>query len=152
MCLAEKKRKVNHDSHHKGFSGALFSSSSGHDVLKRGSRANRELNARVALPLPVAPSNVLSNLAALNGRPVDTSTEAITRSNAFTERPQPPPTNDHVDVLAPKRDARLALIEELEPGPYDHTPPHDDPEFQRLEPNSGITLSCVSLYFTLYWC
>jgi minichromosome maintenance protein 10 len=41
---------------------------------------------------------------------------------------------------APNRDERLAIIEDLEPGPVEHTPPSDDPEFQQLEPNSGIRL------------
>lgn len=39
------------------------------------------------------------------------------------------------------RDDRLALIEELVPGPVEHTPPFDDPHFEKLEPNSGIRLS-----------
>lgn len=150
MWLVEKKRKLDHDSSSSNSSKALFPSLSRHGASKHGSLVQHKPNTRTALPLiqPAAPSNVLSNLAALNGRPVDTSAEMVARSSAFTERPQTPPVDDHADILlAPKRDARLALIEDLEPGPYDHTPPHDDVEFQRLEPNSGIRLSCVFLQF-----
>lgn len=43
----------------------------------------------------------------------------------------------------PKRDSRLALVEELEMGPYEFTPMGDDPEFEKLEPHSGIRLVCV---------
>lgn len=40
-----------------------------------------------------------------------------------------------------KRDDRLALVEELERGPYEFTPPSDDPDFLQLEPYSDIQLS-----------
>lgn len=43
----------------------------------------------------------------------------------------------------PARDDRLMLMEELEPGPYEHKPPLDDPNFGRLEPHSGIRLAYV---------
>jgi minichromosome maintenance protein 10 len=42
------------------------------------------------------------------------------------------------------RDDRLMLMEELEPGPYEHNPPIDDPLFGRLEPHSGIRLTYVA--------
>ena len=29
----------------------------------------------------------------------------------------------------------------LEPGPVEYTPPSDDPQFEKFEPNSGIYLS-----------
>ena len=32
------------------------------------------------------------------------------------------------------------LMEELEPGPYEHKRPLDDPTFERLEPHSSIRL------------
>jgi hypothetical protein len=44
----------------------------------------------------------------------------------------------------PARDDRLVLMEELEPGPYEHKPPFDDPLFERFEPHSGIRLAYVS--------
>ena len=77
------------------------------------------------------------------------------RSTAFRETPKPPPKLEkpesprtHAtakppivdDVSAPKRDDRLALVEDLEVGPHDHKAPFDDPNFERLEPNSGIRL------------
>jgi len=94
-----------------------------------------------------APSQVISNLANLSHRMKDPSPmNHITRSSNFSERPAPQidadmdiPMNEAVD--APKRDDRLALIEDLEVGPTDHKPPFDDPHFQHLEPNSGIRLS-----------
>ena len=43
----------------------------------------------------------------------------------------------------PARDDRLTLIEELEPGPYEHKPLFDDPLFERFEPHSGIRLAYV---------
>ena len=36
------------------------------------------------------------------------------------------------------------LMEELEPGPYEHKPPVDDALFERLEPHSGIRLAYVA--------
>ena len=43
----------------------------------------------------------------------------------------------------PARDDRLTLIEELEPGPYEHKPLFDDPLFERFEPHSSIRLAYV---------
>lgn len=68
------------------------------------------------------------------------------RSSAFTEAP-PPNEDVFGGPSVPRRDERLALIEDLEPGPVDHTPPFDDPNFKQLEPNSGIRLRCVSYPF-----
>ncbi len=48
----------------------------------------------------------------------------------------------------PARDDNLTLIEELELGPYEHKSPFDDPLFERLEPHSGIRLSCVAFFFS----
>lgn len=64
------------------------------------------------------------------------------RSSAFAETP---PSNEGTfgGPSVPRRDERLALIEDLEPGPVEHTPPFDDPEFMQLEPNSGIRLMYV---------
>jgi hypothetical protein len=36
------------------------------------------------------------------------------------------------------------LMEEFEPGPYEHKPLLDDPAFGRFEPHSGIRLTYVS--------
>ena len=54
--------------------------------------------------------------------------------------------NDQTQDSAPRRDDRLALIEDSEFGPYDHKAPFDDPYFECLEPNSGIRLSYVTVY------
>jgi len=68
------------------------------------------------------------------------------RSSGFAERP--PPQSNHPEdqdtfggPSTSKRDQRLALVEGIEPGPVDHTPPFDDPHFKKFEPNSGIRLS-----------
>lgn len=42
-----------------------------------------------------------------------------------------------------KRNEDLSLVEDLDPGPYEHSAPFDDPHFEKLEPNSGIRLSYV---------
>lgn len=95
-------------------------------------------------PLKLAPSNVLSKLAGHSNRSQDTTDfEDIQRSSGFSEKPAPV-FNSEPDVTnAPKRDDRLVLIEDLEVGPVDHNAPFDDPNFQQLEPNSGIRLSYV---------
>ena len=87
------------------------------------------------------PSKLLSNLARMNSINVDpTTTEPPPRSTGFTEKPK------EVE-LDSKRDDRLALIDDLEPGPYEHNPPFDDPKFDKLEPNSGIYL--MSVYISI---
>lgn len=45
-----------------------------------------------------------------------------------------------------KRDEDLTIIEDMEPGPYEHKPPLDDANFERLEPHSGIRLLYVCLH------
>lgn len=47
---------------------------------------------------------------------------------------------------ATRREEDLTVIEDLEPGPYEHKAPFDDPHFQKLEPHSGIRLSYVLMY------
>jgi len=91
------------------------------------------------------PSQFLTKLTRVKSRasqgPVP---DAVVRTLAFSDkiRPKGPagtsgPSND----TGLKRDDRLALVEELERGPYKFTPPSDDPDFLRLEPHSGIRLS-----------
>ncbi|KAI0298475.1 hypothetical protein B0F90DRAFT_1669056 [Multifurca ochricompacta] len=85
---------------------------------------------------PAGPSNVLSKLSALSKRetsPVDP--DAPVRTSSFADKAS----------WAAARDDRLMLIEELEPGPYRHKPPLDDPSFERLEPHSGIRLASRNL-------
>ncbi|TCD60851.1 hypothetical protein EIP91_009400 [Steccherinum ochraceum] len=63
---------------------------------------------------------------------------------------RPPPAaaelgDDYKTLGVPQRDDRLALVEDLEIGPSEHTAPFDDPHFEHLEPNSGIRLSSRTL-------
>ncbi|KAK0232731.1 hypothetical protein IW262DRAFT_1451207 [Armillaria fumosa] len=87
------------------------------------------------LPSKPAPSAVLANLA--KSKPLSLEGEVEpSRSAAFTDKPAEVKT-----AAGTHRDDRLALIEDFEPGPYDRKPPFDDPNFEQLEPNSGIRLS-----------
>jgi minichromosome maintenance protein 10 len=48
---------------------------------------------------------------------------------------------DTTQGVRPQRDAQtLAIIENLEIGPYEHLAPSDDPNFNGLEPHSSIRL------------
>jgi minichromosome maintenance protein 10 len=92
----------------------------------------------------IAPSTFLNKLATINRTtdPAD-GVEPPSRSTGFTEKPRE--IQPYVEEkLAQKRDERLALIDSLEPGPYEHTAPYDDPDFARLEPHSGINLMYVA--------
>lgn len=70
--------------------------------------------------------------------------EPVARTDAFSVSPVAVPP-----AAASARDDRLAIVEELVPGPSEHKPPSDDPTFQKMEPNSGIRLRCVFLHFEL---
>ncbi|TFK72388.1 hypothetical protein BDN72DRAFT_957386 [Pluteus cervinus] len=89
------------------------------------------------------PSNLLSKLAQIRTASANPSEEAeasheVARTSSFSEKPPPA---QHISTGSVKRDDRLVLIEDIPMGPYEHTPPFDDPLFERLEPNSGIKLS-----------
>lgn len=154
-CLLER-RKLDHTGH----ANQLVSTSTGRPLgsPSRGDRQtlssylkpakSSQLKSSSALqPLKPAPSNVISKLASFGKQSKGSSpTKNITRSSGFSERPAEAtdqgmdiPTDEVVD--APKRDDRLALIEDIEVGPTNFKPPFDDPHFQQLEPNSGIRLS-----------
>jgi len=75
---------------------------------------------------------LISKLAKINSKPDDTDVEKVSRSTGFHEPPPPP--------IPAKRDENLVLVEEFEVGPIDHKPPFDDPNFENVEPNSGIRL------------
>ncbi|OSX62254.1 hypothetical protein POSPLADRAFT_1142839 [Postia placenta MAD-698-R-SB12] len=96
-------------------------------------------------PCKPAPSTVLQKLASahakLKTQPVDVT---ATRSSGFAEKPAPNVPVEGASIEALPRDDRLALVEDLVPGPYEHKPPFDDPRFEKLEPNSGIRLSSRS--------
>ncbi|KAH9477114.1 DNA replication licensing factor mcm10 [Psilocybe cubensis] len=88
----------------------------------------------------LAPSNIINKLASITQKgDGEDAPEAHPRSAAFTDRPVKPSPVDH-EIHGHKRDERLALIENIEPGPYQHTPPTDDPNFEKLEPHSGIAM------------
>ncbi|KAH8084898.1 hypothetical protein BXZ70DRAFT_565895 [Cristinia sonorae] len=94
------------------------------------------------LPPKAGPSNVLSKLASLSKSQHEEKAEGPTRSSAFSTRPAPQPTRDEEVTVPgiPRRDERLALVEDLPLGPAEHNAPFDDPHFEYLEPNSGIRL------------
>ena len=71
------------------------------------------------------------------------SVEPTARSMGFTETPKEINRSVQVEHLAHKRDERLALIEDLEPGPYEHNAPTNDPLFKTVEPHSNINLTFV---------
>lgn len=89
----------------------------------------------------IAPSKLLSNLASVKTKD-DTSEgpELVPRSAGFKETAKMTQEEAEQEYEHRKRDERLALVEDLEPGPYEFTPPHDDPDFERLEPHSGINM------------
>ncbi|KAI9068995.1 hypothetical protein FKP32DRAFT_1560581 [Trametes sanguinea] len=101
-------------------------------------------------PAPPPPaSTVLQKLAqvqkAKNQTPV---TDVISRSTAFTAEPAPVVSDAGASLVdSHARDETLALVEELELGPTEHTPPFDDPHFEKLEPNSGIRLSSRAISY-----
>jgi minichromosome maintenance protein 10 len=115
--------------------------SSTHVPLQPKSTTNQNQPKSSGLPdlPPVKPSKLLSNLANIhaNSKAVE---EPVERTTSFSEAPI---TENRTRLPRQERDNRLALVETLTPGPQDHVPPVDDPHFSRLEPNSGIHLSCV---------
>lgn len=76
-------------------------------------------------------STFLSKLSGL-GQKSDKK-EPVQRTSGFQERPE-----ERLDIV--KRDDRLVVVEDLEPGPYEFKAPIDDPTFERLEPHSSIRL------------
>ncbi|KAG5642700.1 hypothetical protein DXG03_002302 [Asterophora parasitica] len=144
-----KKRKLNH-----GPPGAASSKHVSHPG-RTGARpfdSLRQASGTVSSKKPAqsqqftqsAPSNLLNNLTKLKNKHQERPT-VVARSSGFTENPPPPAPPEDEDMFgessAPKRDESLALVVDLEPGPVDHTPPIDDPKFERFEPNSSIRLS-----------
>ncbi|TEB33818.1 hypothetical protein FA13DRAFT_1730099 [Coprinellus micaceus] len=99
-----------------------------------GSNLRKSTPASASVPPPPKPSNILKNLASIKQDDAEPQ-QAITRSTGFGEQA----------VAGVKRDEDLTLIEELEPGPYEHVPPSDDPTFEKVEPHSNIALKSRSL-------
>ncbi|KDQ55942.1 hypothetical protein JAAARDRAFT_36719 [Jaapia argillacea MUCL 33604] len=160
-----KKRKLHHvHSQVPHFSAGNPSRNSGSFKSLAPPPGPRPSGSSGVAPVKLPPSNLLSKLAGVSGRRADPnemdtvqrslafsqappqapSTEAPVRastlSSAFTHRALPRP-EEPAHTTAPIRDDRLALIEDLEPGPYEHKAPFDDPHFESLEPNSTIRLS-----------
>ena len=88
---------------------------------------------------PSQKSSFVSQLKGLNSK--DVERESLTRTEGFEERPAAPMHSESAKV--PLRDDRLAIIEDLVPGPMEHSPTPDDPNFSKAEPNSGIRLKYV---------
>ncbi|KAF8624888.1 hypothetical protein AX15_005756 [Amanita polypyramis BW_CC] len=93
-----------------------------------------------------APSNLLNKLAAI------TSGMSSKGDDIFGEGEidKPPRSMSFTDTAASlstnsKRNKDLTVIEDIEPGPYEHNPPLDDPNFERLEPHSSIRLMSRSV-------
>ncbi|KAI0248406.1 hypothetical protein BJV78DRAFT_1236417 [Lactifluus subvellereus] len=105
------------------------------DYLGKSGASNRSIASSTTLPRP-GPSNVLSKLSVLSKRvPEPAEPVASVRTSSFADKASGVAT----------RDDRLALMEELEPGPYEHKPLFDDPLFERFEPHSGIRLASRKL-------
>ncbi|CDO73927.1 hypothetical protein BN946_scf185016.g84 [Trametes cinnabarina] len=104
------------------------------------------LKSNKPAPPPVA-STLLQKLAEVQkAKDKGSSVEVIVRSTAFTAEPAPvTSTAGGSEIDAHARDEALALVEELEIGQAEHSPPFDDPHFEKLEPNSGIRLSSRSI-------
>lgn len=102
-------------------------------------------SAQAAAKPDVGRSQFLEKLSKVKDRTTDSPIpDAITRTSAFSDRTRPEGSAEpsmELDGFGLKRDDRLALVEDIERGPYEFTPPTDDPDFQQLEPHSGIRLS-----------
>ncbi|KAJ7057988.1 hypothetical protein C8F01DRAFT_1149082 [Mycena amicta] len=91
------------------------------------------------VPFKPTASTVLSRLAQAKPRAIDgAEDEPVPRSSAFTDAPKAPDPIPSTSAI--RRDDRLAIVEALEIGPYEHTASFDDPLFEQVEPNSGIRL------------
>ncbi|KAJ7271054.1 hypothetical protein C8J57DRAFT_1449997 [Mycena rebaudengoi] len=134
-------KKKQRDEGRNRSSNAASNNSSRHALKNFNSMASATAKgpAEEFIPVKPAASNVLSKLATVTRHVLEAEEkEPLVRSSAFTDRPQPP---EVVSDAAPRRDDRLALIEDLEVGPANHQPSFNDPYFKQLEPNSGIRLS-----------
>ncbi|KIM41854.1 hypothetical protein M413DRAFT_71601 [Hebeloma cylindrosporum] len=129
----KKKRKLDHQPLAKPLSRPVFQT-----VAKNSSCNNTDKPKDFVKP---APSNFIKRLASLKqtSDPAD-SVEPTARSVGFTEVPMEIGQSVRDEHLAHKRDERLALIEDLEPGPYEHNAPANDPLFETVEPHSNINL------------
>lgn len=127
--MSEKKRRVEQQPVGKPLSRPVFQSSS------KGTTDKPRPESHIRT---IAPSKLISNLASVKAK-ADTS-EPVPRTAGFREAPRAIQVEVEQEYEHRKRDERLALVEDLEPGPYDFASPHDDPDFERLEPHSGINM------------
>ncbi|KAI0321313.1 hypothetical protein OF83DRAFT_1081034 [Amylostereum chailletii] len=139
-----KRRRIESDTSRSHASSSRSVTSSRARNLPSGS-SRRSAAQRVQPPPPPKPSTLLIKLSQINSRSQDTAdTSESKRSSSFAVKASCSSAEDPKieDVgTAPVRDDRLALIEDLEPGPYEHKAPFDDPLFEKLEPHSGIHLT-----------
>lgn len=130
--ISEKKRKIEQQPGGQPLSRPLFTTVS----KKASDRPQTEAHIK-----KVAPSKLLSNLASVKTKgDASEAPESVPRSSGFKETPRIIREEPEQEFEHRKRDERLALVEDLEPGPYEFTSPHDDPDFERLEPHSGINM------------
>ncbi|KAF8970690.1 hypothetical protein BDZ97DRAFT_1790519 [Flammula alnicola] len=135
----KKKRKLDHQLPGKPLARPIFQTAPQQNWSLNSSLGSKPAEEQFK---KVAPSNMLNKLATMKRKDDQADVvETIPRSTGFTEKPKEIQPEAEEEYLAHKRNERLALVENLEPGPYEHTPPHDDPNFERLEPHSGINLS-----------
>ena len=118
--IVEKKRKIADD----GPSIGAASSNKSAPTRPKNNTARSVAKPR-GQPNEPAPSTVIERLASFS-QPVANPTD-------------PQATRDY----GHKRDERLALVENLTPGPYQHKNIPDDPNFDKFEPHSSIRLSYV---------
>ncbi|KAI0703739.1 hypothetical protein BC835DRAFT_1317357 [Cytidiella melzeri] len=93
---------------------------------------------------PPAPSTVLAKLASLtSSHAIDNPDHTASRSSGFLDSAPMKPVEgeDASSSRALRRNDDLTLIEDLAAGPYEHKASFDDPNFQKIEPHSGIRLS-----------
>ncbi|EJD05074.1 uncharacterized protein FOMMEDRAFT_81119 [Fomitiporia mediterranea MF3/22] len=120
-------RKVQRTQQSKCPNVAQGQSTTSRVALKQDERANSS-----------TPATFISQLKSINSNKGE-GHERAARTDGFEEKPALAPTNSET-TTAPVRDDRLAIVEDLVPGPVDHKPAADDPDFEKLEPNSGIRL------------
>ncbi|KAF8630273.1 hypothetical protein AX17_005459 [Amanita inopinata Kibby_2008] len=108
------------------------------------SSKSRSTGSRTEIAAAPTPSNFLHKLATLT---CEKSSGGEHMSYDNEEGPSKPSRSASfmdpaasVQSAKPKRNEDLTLVEDLEPGPYEHKAPPDDPNFERLEPHSGIRL------------
>lgn len=142
-----KKRKLDNVAKGGPIAKPLFHPASKLNTHRSNASASSSRSKSAATPVhqAPAPSNFLQKLAQAHAEPSSSKAEPVNRSSSFAERAEPQPPQEEEEHRGVKRDERLMLIDEFEPGPYDFTPSTDDPTFEKLEPHSNIVLAYVQL-------